>query len=52
MLRAPRDRTRVPPVVARYAIAEQAAELARLYLPEPSDRGIAPIRERAQDAAT
>ncbi|TDD79651.1 glycosyltransferase [Actinomadura darangshiensis] len=52
VLRAPRDRTRVPPVVARYAIAEQAAELARLYRPEPSVRGAAPIRERAQDAAT
>lgn len=47
-----RDRTRVPPVVARYDIARQAAELARLYLPEPSARGVVPIRERAQDAAT
>ncbi|NEA22748.1 glycosyltransferase family 4 protein, partial [Actinomadura bangladeshensis] len=47
-----RDRTRVPPVVARYDIARQAAELARLYLPGPAARGVAPIRERAQDAAT
>ncbi|MEU8117768.1 glycosyltransferase [Spirillospora sp. NPDC049024] len=52
VLRAPRDRTRVPPAVARYAIAEQAAELARLYRPERLDRGAAPTRERAQDAAT
>ncbi|MFA1546733.1 glycosyltransferase [Actinomadura chokoriensis] len=52
VLRAPRDRTRVPPVVARYAIAEHAAELARLYLPEPSIRGAVPLRERAHDAAT
>jgi glycosyltransferase involved in cell wall biosynthesis len=51
-LRVPRDRTRVPPVVARYAIAEQAAALARLYRPERSDSGAAPIRERARDAAT
>ncbi|WP_433476054.1 glycosyltransferase [Spirillospora sp. CA-142024] len=47
VLRVPRDRTRVPPVVARYAIAEQAAELARLYRPEPSVRGAVPTRERA-----
>ncbi|SFP92606.1 glycosyltransferase [Actinomadura madurae] len=52
VLRAPRDRTRVPPAVARYAIAERAAELARLYRPEPPVRGAAPIRERVRDAAT
>ncbi|WUH98939.1 glycosyltransferase [Spirillospora sp. NBC_00431] len=60
-LHAPvRDRTRVPPVVTgRYAIAEQAAELARLYRPEPPVQrprraagGVIPMRERAQDAAT
>ncbi|MFI0366462.1 glycosyltransferase [Actinomadura sp. 1N219] len=50
---APRDRTRVPPVVTgRYAIAEQAAELTRLYRPEPLGSGVIPMRERAQDAAT
>ncbi|MEU8340911.1 glycosyltransferase [Spirillospora sp. NPDC048832] len=51
-LHAPADRTRVPPAVARYAIAEQAAAIARLYLPEPAARGTVPIRERAHDAAT
>lgn len=51
-LNAHADRTRVPPAVARYAVAEQAAEIARLYLPEPSARGVVPIRERAHDAAT
>lgn len=51
-LRAPRDRTRVPSAVARYAVAEQAARLARLYRPEPSLRAATPIRERAHDAAT
>ncbi|QKW33234.1 glycosyltransferase [Actinomadura sp. NAK00032] len=51
-LNAHPDRTRVPPAVARYAIAEQAAEIARLYLPEPPARGVVPIRERAHDAAT
>ncbi|TDD27457.1 glycosyltransferase [Actinomadura sp. KC06] len=50
---APRDRTRVPPVVTgRYAIAEQAAGLVRLYRPEPVGSGVIPMRERAQDAAT
>lgn len=42
-LREERDRTRVPPAVARYAIAARAAELARLYLPEPSVREVVPI---------
>ncbi|GAA0589037.1 glycosyltransferase [Actinomadura livida] len=56
--RGPRERTPVPPVVARYAIAEQAARLARLYedglttVSEPSFREGAPTRERAHDAAT
>ncbi|WP_141579154.1 glycosyltransferase [Actinomadura sp. WMMA1423] len=51
-LRAPRDRTRVPPVVARYAIAEQAAELARLYRLESSAAEAVPTSERVHDAAT
>ncbi|TYK50958.1 glycosyltransferase [Actinomadura decatromicini] len=51
--RAPRDRTRVPPAVARYDIAEQAARLARLYLlPETPGRAGVPKREEAQDAVT
>ncbi|MFI0406170.1 glycosyltransferase [Actinomadura sp. 3N508] len=48
-----RDRTRVPEAVTgRYAIAAQAAELARLYRPEPPSSEVIPMRERAQDAAT
>ncbi|TDB76880.1 glycosyltransferase [Actinomadura sp. KC216] len=48
-----RDRARVPAVVTgRYAIAAQAAELARLYRPEPLSGEVIPMRERAQDAAT
>ncbi|MEV4007680.1 glycosyltransferase [Actinomadura sp. NPDC049753] len=52
VLREPRDRTRVAPAVARYAVAERAAELARLYRPDPFAGGAEPIRERAHDAAT
>lgn len=60
-----REREPVPPVVARYDIAEQAARLARLYedgpdLREDAPDGVAapapgeaaPRRERAHDAAT
>ncbi|MEU8803322.1 glycosyltransferase [Spirillospora sp. NPDC048819] len=53
--RGTRERTPVPPVVGRYAIAEQAAKLAQLYeddLSEPSLCGVIPTRERAHDAAT
>ncbi|WP_344899296.1 glycosyltransferase [Actinomadura meridiana] len=54
VLETRRDRTRVPPLVARYAIAEQAARLARLYQsePEPLTGGTTRKRERAHDAAT
>ncbi|NDU76784.1 glycosyltransferase [Actinomadura sp. DSM 109109] len=52
VLREPPDRTRVPPAVARYAIAERAAELARLYRSEPLAGGAVPTRERERDAAT
>ncbi|RFS82275.1 glycosyltransferase [Actinomadura spongiicola] len=47
---ANRDRALVPPVVGRYAIAEQAARLARLYRAETPEA--VPTRERAHDAAT
>ncbi|RKS79829.1 glycosyltransferase involved in cell wall biosynthesis [Actinomadura pelletieri DSM 43383] len=47
---ANRDRTVVPPVVGRYAIAEQAARLTRLYRAETPET--VPTRERAHDAAT
>ena len=58
-------RAPVPPVVARYAIAEQAARLARLYEDGPGGgaaettgavasprRAVTPIPERAHDVAT
>ncbi|XRQ10206.1 glycosyltransferase [Actinomadura welshii] len=44
LARGPRERAPVPPVVARYAIAEQAARLARLYLDGPA-AAAPPLRE-------